>query len=138
MTTTTDTFALPLAPEFKSDISYELRSALHGCKLPRNFHAIEATEAGYDVFFEQKMGLSSKEDYLAFRENLKAWLRVFALSQKEQKAMRKERENVSSIQCGINVSAYFITMLIDLRRASKAWAGRKMRAAQEAASKDAA
>ncbi|CAN0597777.1 unnamed protein product [Laminaria digitata] len=72
------------------------------------------------------LGIDSKQAYLAFRDNLKAWLRVFAASQKELKAKMHAPGGCSSSQMYASYSADAITRLIEIRRASKRWAGRQM------------
>lgn len=131
MTTETNTpFALPAAPAFEKDNSHAMRALIYKSRVLSEWDKCADDDASRDIFFTVMLGIDSKQAYLTFRDNLKAWLRVFAASQKELKAKMHAPGGCSSSQMYASYSADAITRLIDLRRASKRWAGKQMEGAR--------
>lgn len=127
----TTTFTLPAAPAYEHGNSYELRSSIHKSRILTEWCKCDDDENAQDAFFQDTLGLDGKAAYLAFRDNLKAWLRVFAISQKELKGKMHAPGGCSTSQMHAYSSAMIITLLIEIRRASKRWAGKQMAKARQ-------
>lgn len=74
------------------------------------------------TFFSEILGLKSKEDYLAFRDLLKAHLRFFAADQKRLAMAMRAPGGDPNAQSRHAQHAWLISRLIEIRRAGKVWA----------------
>jgi hypothetical protein len=119
-------FSLPAVPAYEIGNSHMMRNLILETGLLLQWYRSEKDAASVDIFFYVTLGLDSKEAYLEFRDKLKAWLRLFETSQKELKAKMHAPGGCSTSQMYASYSAGYITTLIDIRRASKVWAGKKM------------
>lgn len=99
-------------------------------KITTDFLNMATDKKDLDAYFKEEHGLKSKAAYLAFRDDLKAAIRLLAA---ENHAYGKEMR-----QPGGNENAQWrraankprITHLIALRRAVKAWSWRQAEAAR--------
>jgi hypothetical protein len=87
----------------------------------------------HESYFAEKLGISSKAEYLTFRASIKAWLRAVAKIQKHHKQQMHQPGGCPTSQSILNTNAFYITYMIEMRRASKAWSIRKMNASRTAA-----
>ncbi|ETX13342.1 hypothetical protein OCH239_10895 [Roseivivax halodurans JCM 10272] len=88
-----------------------------------------------DPFFRGELGLEAKDDYIAFRDALKAHIRFFAADQKRLSALMRQPGGNSAAQEDRAMQARVITQLIEIRRAGKAWSKTRAKAARTAARK---
>jgi len=130
MTLKTETLTLPALPaETSAQALQDLRMALHrGGVLPAWCKCLEGQES---AFFQDALGITSKEDYLVFRDHLKSLINVLAAGQLPLKAAMRQRGGCSGSQWRKDANAQTITRLIEIRRAGKVWSA--MQATQKLA-----
>lgn len=133
MNTNTAHFALPAAPSFVSGESPQLRLLIADSRLLMEWVSYSGDGASRDIYFYVLLGLDSKEAYLEFRDALKAWLKLFAATQKDLKARMRRPGGCSTSQMFAAYNTFYISGLIELRRASKVWARGKMEDARKQA-----
>jgi hypothetical protein len=120
MTTTTEIITLPATPkDASSEEMRDLRYNLYRCGFLKSWK--ELRENDPEKFFEECLGLSGKEGYIAFRDHLKALINAMAAGQKPLKAAMHQRGGCSSSQERKDANASAITLLIEVRRAGKLW-----------------
>ena len=78
-------------------------------------------------FFADQLRLSSKEDYLVFRDRLKSLIRILAANQRLLNAAMRESGGCSESQFLKARNARVITLLIEIRRAGKEWSAMQAR-----------
>ncbi|MCW3783914.1 hypothetical protein [Defluviimonas salinarum] len=83
--------------------------------------------------FADGLHLDSREDYIAFRDRLKAHIRAYAAEQKRYAAAMRQRGGDSGAQWRHGMGAVTITRLIEIRRAGKTWSRARAEAARQAA-----
>lgn len=81
-------------------------------------------------FFEENLQITSKEDYLALRAKMKAWLRAYEASQRHERHLARQPGGNSTAQVHLAMAAPVITGLIELRRAGKVWSWGKRQTQQ--------
>lgn len=86
-----------------------------------------------EAFFGELLGLRSKEDYLEFRDQMKAYLRFYAASQKRLRKSTRVPGGDALASSRLHQHAGLITRLIEIRRAGKAWSRARVEAARAAA-----
>lgn len=133
MTTETLTLTAPIATTEMAakDAAYALHDALRKTGLVAAWNKAD-TAGTPQGFFTERLGLESREQYIAFRDTLKAWIKALAANQKELKRLMSEPGGDSSAQWRKDSGADWITDLIEIRRAGKAWSA-QARAAKAAA-----
>ena len=122
--TTTATTALALTAPASEEITtmaqaQTLRHALTETGLPMAW--VRAKDP--QTFYRETLGIASKADYLAFKAALKSWLRAMAKGQRVYKDAMHQPGGNGTAQMWAHNAAHAITMLIEIRRATRTCAG---------------
>lgn len=118
--TTAITLTVPASEEVTTMIqAQDLKSALSATGLVAAW--CKAANAG--SFYNDTLQIVTKQDYLTFRDNLKAWIRAMGNAQRALKKEMHQEGGNSTAQMRARNGAFAITMLIEIRRATKVCAG---------------
>ena len=79
-------------------------------------------DRGIHDFLVKEFGLASKEDYLAFRDDLKVSLGMLADEQRTLKALIRRPGGCPDAQRAGAANARAVTLLVDIRQQARHWA----------------
>ncbi|MBT28159.1 MAG: hypothetical protein CMO01_00760 [Thalassobius sp.] len=132
MTDTTLTFTAPATTtDTAKDCARDLATQIFRQKTIATWR-LTVLKEHTDAFFED-LHIENREDYVVFRDTLKAWLRTMAEVQKALKAEMTVEGGDCTAQTLKESGAEIVTTLIEIRRAGKAWSAQRAGAARKAA-----
>lgn len=130
---TEEPLTFPAAPEDSSHKEARQFAIMLNSKVFWVWYKYRETPEDQEYFFTVLLNLGSKEEYLAFRDTLKQWLRDLAVTQKRLKKNMRQPGGCPSSQSDASERAHFITTMIDMRRGGKIWSARQMEKARNRA-----
>ncbi|MCE6959372.1 hypothetical protein LAZ40_09940 [Cereibacter sphaeroides] len=120
--TTQKTLVLLRDLEEAPDMDQLRKDMLHLTRETRGFLlGWQAARGDAGAFLTGELSIASRDDYLVFRDRLKAHIRAFAAAQKEHAKAMRQPGGDGLAQWRHADGARIVTQLIALRRASKVW-----------------